>query len=1191
MEFYKIRTLLIIFFFSILSTNADTIATIPIKPQQVTIACWKYNKPYSYIREDEQPAGIFIDIWENWSQKTNIKVKFKFYETLDQTVDAVIKNKADIHSGLRITDYRSKYLHFAKRSFFPGRLAIFYASYKTPVTFKNLYKKKLGVIKHSFAHDFIHKNYKDIEIETFYSRKEMTEAVLAGKIRAFISNEPCVLQYIKKQHLNGSIKKTPGYSLNKNFHIAINPRNKFLLKFIYNGLNKLHYTNYLNIESKYILNPTSRYFSHGKSSIELNNKEKVWLKKQKQIIVGYNPHNHPVEFTNEKGEFSGITKEILENIEKEISIKFLYKELPTAKVKNLKNDYIYDVLISSTLSIHDSINIYEKTSSFANLDIVSAIKSSNSKVSYLNFENKIIACNNPFVYNFIKNLYQNNQIIKVNSAKEGLKILLNNHADIFIGDVPTIKYAISELQTNDIEINYETIITQDLFFYLSNDNHILKTILNKAIVSLDSHNTEQIVNKWSNITIKEKVDWKLFIAIGGPIALFALVTFILYFLRAKEIKKRTQVQNELISAQKQLVATNYRITKFWRNISNKMTSAFLHIGFKISPEKTITETQIININSKFEDLTSVKRKDIINSKADYILNKLSIEIKENLLEAIINKKEYRFDTFNNLLEKHLDFLVIPIDTNQIVILITDITEKKQNEITILEAQKMESIAQLAGSIAHDFNNQLMGILGYSNLLKDQLKDPELKNYASIITEGAKKSAGLTNQLLAFSRKGKYRNVTVNINTTLSKVIKLFKDKNPNINIKLNANAIKHNVSGEPRLIHNAFLNIIINSFEAIPEDGYIEITTYNSTKDLFNTTPNEEDSNEYIIIEIADNGPGIDSDTISKVFEPFYSTKDTGVGQGLGLPAARGAILSHNGNIKVENLPETGCKFCIQLPIIKTGSRLNHKPVVQRKQNNTNDKTNILIVDDEEIVRSIVKDMLINSNHNAITFSNGIDAINYYNDNYSKIDLVLLDIIMPEMSGKEVYFNLKKINPDVNVIIFSGYTMDNTIQELLDKGVKDFIHKPVNRAKLLEKISNILGHASPKEKSETEKELPENSLDKLKSSFTDTDIENALKNLGNDLALYIKLISRFYDKYPDLINDLRKSLKDDSEAAYIIVHSLKSLAATLGRFKLQNAAIQMEKVIQNKEDTSFHLEIFENEFMSFMKEIKDFLNK
>ncbi len=619
-----------------------------------------------------------------------------------------------------------------------------------------------------------------------------------------------------------------------------------------------------------------------------------------------------------------------------------------------------------------------------------------------------------------------------------------------------------------------------------------------------------------------------------------------------------------------------------------MTSAFLHIDIELSEKNEIASSQVININSKFEDLINTKRKDIINKSSENILKKLNIQFKNHLLKSIIDRKEYRFDFYNKKLERHLDFLIIPIEINQLVILITDITDKKQNETNILEAQKMESIAQLAGSIAHDFNNQLMGILGYSNLIKDQVQDPELKNYASIIIEGARKSAGLTNQLLAFSRKGKYRNVIININITIKKIINIFKDKNPKLTINFQANATKYNISGEPQLIHNALLNVIMNSFEAIPEDGIINIRTYNTTNDIINNE-HSENNDENLVIEITDNGPGIEDDKISKVFQPFYSTKNSGVGQGLGLPAAKGAILSHNGKIKVENLATGGCKFYIQLPLLKRNPRLRNNEITIKKNPNINGKANILIIDDEEIVRNIVKDMLTNSDNNVISFSNGIDAINYYKDNYNKVDLVLLDIIMPELSGKEVFYNLKKINKNVNVIIFSGYTMDNSIQELLDKGVKDFIHKPVNKKILLKKISQILGN---NENKKTEpKPVGKNTLENLKTTFSDTDIDSALKNLGHDVDLYIKLISRFHEKYPDLIGNIRRSLKEDSEAAYITAHSIKSLAATLGRYKLQNAAIQIERAIQNNEDLTYVLEIFENEFLLFMNEIKKFLEK
>lgn len=1190
MIFSKIHFLIIFFLLQFVNLNAERTSPTSIKPSEVTVSCWKHNEPYSYISEEGKPSGIFIDLWLKWAEKSNIKVNFKFYETLHKSIIAVIKNKADIHSGIRITDSRKKYLTFAKRRFFPGRLAIFYAGYETPVTFKNLSNKNLGVINNSFVHYFIKKNYPDIRLVTYNNRKQMIDELLAGNTRAFISNEPSVLKLIHTNHLSSNIKKTPGFSIEKDFYVAISKKNEYLLPHIYAGITQLNYKDFLEIEAKYIYNPNSKYYYLNKNFIELTEKEISWISNNKNLIVGYLSNNAPIEFNNEEGDLLGITKDILNEINKKLNFNFSFKEIDNENnIPKLINENKYHIITSSQRKFNNDTSKLVSTLPYAGLDIVLAVRKNSHESRYLNFNNKIIACNNPIVYNFISTLYQNNKIIRVKTAQEGIKILINKHADLFIGELPSIKYSISELKTDQIEIVYETLISNDLSFLVSENNQILKTLLNKAILAIDNHRTQEIVNKWSNITIKEKTNWTLLFSIGIPIALAAIIGYILLLITSREIRKRNEAQKELLNTQKKLVSTNYKINKFWRNISNKMTSAFLHIGFELSEENIITNTQVININSKFENLLNTKRKEIINKSSDEILDKLNIQFKSDLLEAITNRKEFRFDSFNQYLEKHLDFLIIPIDKNQIVLLITDITDKKQNEINLLEAQKMESIAQLAGSIAHDFNNQLMGILGYSNLLKDQVQDPELKNYASIIINGAKKSAGLTNQLLAFSRKGKYRNVTVNVNRIINNIIKIFKDKNPKINIDFKPKATKYNISGEPQLVHNALLNIIMNSFEAISDKGFIKINTYNTFHDIIENNTPDNNENEYLVIEIIDNGPGIDEINKSKIFEPFYSTKNTGVGQGLGLPAAKGAILSHKGKINVENLPEVGCKFNILLPILQKNIRTKTQSKQINKSQKTNSKANILIVDDEEIVRSIVKDMLIESSNNVISFSNGVDAINYYRDNYNKIDLVLLDIIMPEISGKEVFYNLKKINKNINVIIFSGYTMDNSIQELLDKGVKDFIHKPVNKAILLNKISNILGN--PKTQKVIPKSIGKNTPENLKAIFTDTDIDTALKNLGQDIDLYIKLISRFYEKYPDLIENIKKSLKNDSEAGYIIAHSIKSLAATLGRYKLQNAAIQIERAIQNNEDLTFPLEIFENEFLSFMDEIRIFLKK
>ncbi len=408
-----------------------------------------------------------------------------------------------------------------------------------------------------------------------------------------------------------------------------------------------------------------------------------------------------------------------------------------------------------------------------------------------------------------------------------------------------------------------------------------------------------------------------------------------------------------------------------------------------------------------------------------------------------------------------NYIKIPIydsSGNPIMLLlvIEDVTDQVKLEEQLRQAEKMQVIGQLAGGIAHDFNNQLMGILGYADLLQNKTKDPVLLKYARMIGSAARHSADLTQQLLTFARKSKLILTYVDIHNLITDTVSMLKHTlDRRIHIEVDLQVDNPIVKGDPGQLQNALLNICLNARDAMPEGGIIKISTSIcrlNKSGTRNILPQIEPGLYFKLI-IEDTGSGMDEKTKARIFEPFFTTKETGKGTGMGLPTVFGTITSLKGGIKVESNPGQGSTFTIYLPFSES-----HYPVHFSSTHVSPEKTEgrILIIDDDLVVRELLTELLKDHGYEVEHFADGKSAIAYYEKYGKESDLVILDMIMPIINGSEVFIQLKNIQSQIKVLLMSGYSYQKEIEQLIKLGAIDYIPKPVSANILLEKISNIL---------------------------------------------------------------------------------------------------------------------------------------
>jgi PAS domain S-box-containing protein len=384
----------------------------------------------------------------------------------------------------------------------------------------------------------------------------------------------------------------------------------------------------------------------------------------------------------------------------------------------------------------------------------------------------------------------------------------------------------------------------------------------------------------------------------------------------------------------------------------------------------------------------------------------------------------------------------------------DISERKRLEAKLHHAQKMEAVGTLAGGIAHDFNNLLMGIQGYASIMLLDL-EPDHPHYERLMSveQYVQRGADLTKQLLGFARGGKYDVRPINLNDLVRKVARMFGRTKKDIVINERYQQGLWSVEADAGQIEQVLLNLFLNASHAMPKGGDLSLESENIILDAAATMPFNLMPGPYVKISVTDNGVGMDEATQRRIFEPFFTTKnEMGRGTGLGLASAYGIIKNHNGLIDVESKKGAGSTFRFYLPASER-EVLTEKPA--QLQMLTGPET-VLLVDDENMVTEVGEEILKALGYSVMIASSGEEAVKVYKEKRDEIDIIVLDMIMPGMGGGETYDCFKEINPDVKVLLSSGYSVDGMAQDILDRGCNLFIQKPFNIKELSQKLREVL---------------------------------------------------------------------------------------------------------------------------------------
>ena len=479
---------------------------------------------------------------------------------------------------------------------------------------------------------------------------------------------------------------------------------------------------------------------------------------------------------------------------------------------------------------------------------------------------------------------------------------------------------------------------------------------------------------------------------------------------------------------------------------------------------TDTKGNIQYVNPAFEKITGYSRGEVITQNISLLKSDEHDPIVVRQMWECLKRGEVWRGRFinrkkdNSLYQSEATISPVKNSAGKITNYVSvqrDVTREIQLEKQLRQAQKMEAIGTLAGGIAHDFNNLLLGIQGNISLSMLDLETESLiyKNLKKIETY-VQDGVELTRQLLGFARGGKYQIRLTDFNRLLEEQNLLFSRANKAIEFKEEFDFDLWNVEADQDQIEQVILNIYMNALQAMQGGGTLTARTENVTIDEERFTPYRVRAGDYIKITVTDTGIGMDEKTQRRIFDPFFTTKEMGRGTGLGLASVYGIIKNHGGFVNVDSQEGRGTRFEIFLPASREPSSTQQLPAEEFADGHGT----ILLVDDEEMIIDVGRRMLEKLGYETLTAINGAEAIEIYKTRGEDVDLVILDMVMPKISGGETFDRLKEINPAIKVILCSGYSIDGQATEILKRGCEAFIQKPFNLKTLSQHIRAVLNN-------------------------------------------------------------------------------------------------------------------------------------
>ena len=806
----------------------------------------------------------------------------------------------------------------------------------------------------------------------------------------------------------------------------------------------------------------------------LTAEENRWLAGHPVIKIAPDPHFPPIEWIDEDGVFRGLAADMVRKVEQVLGITFRIVDLKTWDnvLRQIQKKQV-DVLSAASPSRKRREYLRFTKPHIVLAGMIFTRKDMTGTYDMKKLRGKRITVVSGYVWqDYLNNDYPDIALIPAKSVAAGLKMVSFGAADAMIGDLATATYYLQKEGITNLRVAGKSGYFTYLSFAIRKDWPILQSILQKAVAAIPQDETRAILDKWIKLDQDSIVDTKYF-WIGLSVILLSIV---LLFLGA------------------------FAWNRSLRKLVNAKTAALSReLRERTKAEKLLRESE-----ERFRSISANALDGIImidptgkvsfwNRAAEEIFGYSSREALGQDLHVLLAPHRYHstyheaFDNFvrtgqGDALGKTLELTALRKDGSEFPIelsvsamnlqgnrhavgLVRDITdrkrgeeEKKKLETQLRQSQKMQAIGTLAGGLAHDFNNILTAVIGYGELAIYTKEDRvEFTENVQKILHAAGRAQRLVTKLLTFSRKAEVDFKPLDLDRHIHHALDILKGTIPKmITIETDFSDQSKTINADAGQIEQVMLNLGINAADAMPEGGRLRYET--EVVDFgpdYGPKPPELASGPHAVLRVLDNGKGMDQATIDHIFEPFFTTKEIGRGTGLGLSIVFGIVKAHQGHISCYSHPDQGTLFTVYFPLHIQGEA-GSEDRLDTEMGDYRGKECILVVDDEEAIRDMTRQLLSENGYNPMYATNGEEALAIYRDHGGDIALVVLDLGMPGMGGFACLKELLALDPEVKVLVASGYSHQESVGNILSQGASDFIAKPYNTRKFLRAIRCIL---------------------------------------------------------------------------------------------------------------------------------------
>ncbi|MDZ8118624.1 response regulator [Pontiella agarivorans] len=779
-------------------------------------------------------------------------------------------------------------------------------------------------------------------------------------------------------------------------------------------------------------------------AMELTPGERSWLAEHLSLRVAVETNHKPFSWKNAEGGRSGLNIDYLRLLEKNLgmNLEFIASSGPDESLELLRKRKVD--LIPGICFDPEKTTPFNLTPPYFSQDIKIYIREGDVYIRSLSDLNgkTVGLLNSPHYIEEIRREFPQLKLTEFKTPAEAVMALDAGRIDALAGDALQVGQQISELNLHSIKIGGVTPYISSLSMASREDWPVLSSIITKALGLIHPHQKEQIYARWvprNPAPFNYSILWK--VSLPGALLMLGVIAW--NILLKREVKRRTfsLEAEQLLLKEAEAIA----LLGHWQIDLKTGITTFSDEIYRIldlDPARTTADSRLFETLAHPDDTQRVKllfekardKKDLVSG--DFRIVRPDESIRHVHLQC-------RHIHFSGKQPAHR------------VGILQDITQRIQLEESLHQSEKMKAIGQLAGGVAHDFNNMLGGISGATELLGMRLKDdPEALEYHAIVLKTTRRAAKLTQNLLSFSRKQQLSSQIINLHSLIRDAVILLRssiDKRSRVELHLNAE--QSNVCGDASQLQNTLLNIGINCDHAMPDGGIIDIKTELVQLEeavfpcgTFDITPGT-----FLKISISDTGCGMSDDLQSRIFEPFFTTKDVGKGTGLGLASVLGTIQQHHGAIDFRSAENAGTCFHLYLPIRSDGEKEQAASSTVFRGHET-----ILLVDDDVHVLKTTRKLLSKLGYKVLCAENGETALEQFKLRQHEISLVILDMMMPVMNGPDCFRKLRAINPQLPILMATGFSVESDLEPLLATGRCDLLHKPYFSPTLSQALRNTL---------------------------------------------------------------------------------------------------------------------------------------